>query len=71
MNTFHDMHLFGCTRTVKSLNATLKVLTQMFNLAVICLFLEEVPWKLGIRLDVVSVNVVISAFSDMGILEKG
>lgn len=71
MNTFYDMHLFGCTRTVKSLNATLKVLTQMFNLAVICLFLEEVPWKLGIRLDVVSVNVVISAFSDMGILEKG
>ena len=28
INTFYDMHLYGCNRTVKSFNAALKVLIQ-------------------------------------------
>lgn len=70
MNTFYDMHLIGCKRTVKSLNAALKVLTQTRDLVAIEKFLEEIPWKFGIRLDVISVNIVISALCGMGILDK-
>ncbi|KAK9281341.1 hypothetical protein L1049_004241 [Liquidambar formosana] len=70
VNTFYDMHLFGCPRTVKSFNATLKVLTQTRDLDAIESFLREVPVKFGIVLDVFSVNIVIKAFCEMGILDK-
>ncbi|KAK6127936.1 hypothetical protein DH2020_038313 [Rehmannia glutinosa] len=70
VNTFCDMHLYGCKRTVKSFNAALKVLTQSRDLEAIDSFLSDVPFRLGITLDVYSVNIVIKAFCEMGILEK-
>uniref|UniRef100_A0A5B6ZKG8 Pentatricopeptide repeat-containing protein n=1 Tax=Davidia involucrata TaxID=16924 RepID=A0A5B6ZKG8_DAVIN len=70
VDTFYDMHLYGCRRTVKSFNAALKILTQTRDLEAIGLFLREVPWKFGIELDIFSVNIVIKAFCEMGILDK-
>ncbi|KZV26111.1 pentatricopeptide repeat-containing protein [Dorcoceras hygrometricum] len=70
VNTFYDMHLYGCKRTVKSFNATLKVLTQSRDLVAIESFLTDVPFRFGIKLDVFSVNIVVKAFCEMGILEK-
>lgn len=70
VDTFYNMHLFGCKRTSKSLNATLKVLSQTRDLEAINLLLEEVPSEFGITLDVISVNIVINAFCGMGILDK-
>ncbi|CAA0824425.1 Pentatricopeptide repeat-containing protein -mitochondrial [Striga hermonthica] len=70
VQTFHDMHLHRCKRTVKSFNATLKVLTQSRDLKAISLFLNDVPVKFGIQLDVYSINIVIKAFCEMGILDK-
>ncbi|KAA8540479.1 hypothetical protein F0562_024602 [Nyssa sinensis] len=70
VDTFYDLHLYGCRRTVKSFNAALKVLTETRDLEAIELFLREVPWKFGIELDILSVNIVIKAFCEMGILDK-
>ncbi|KAI3463396.1 hypothetical protein Pfo_020059 [Paulownia fortunei] len=70
VNTFCDMHLYGCKRTVKSFNAALKVLTQSQDLEAIESFLSDIPFRFGIELDVYSVNIVIKAFCEMGILEK-
>ncbi|KAM7480361.1 hypothetical protein LguiA_028574 [Lonicera macranthoides] len=70
INTFYDMHLYGCSRTVKSFNAALKVLTETRDLTAIESFLGEVPWKFGIKLDIFSVNIVIKAFCEMGISDK-
>ncbi|OVA00441.1 Pentatricopeptide repeat [Macleaya cordata] len=70
VDTFYNMHLFGCPRTVKSFNAALKVLTQTRDLDVIQLFLNEVPQKFGISPDVYSLNIVIKAFCEMGLLDS-
>ncbi|OIT02106.1 PREDICTED: pentatricopeptide repeat-containing protein At1g80150, mitochondrial isoform X1 [Nicotiana attenuata] len=70
VNTFYDMHLYGCPRTVKSFNAALKVLTQSRDLKAIESFLWDVPEKFSINIDILSVNTVISSFCEMGILEK-
>ncbi|KAL7152528.1 hypothetical protein ABFS83_04G104200 [Erythranthe nasuta] len=70
VDTFCDMHLYGCKRTVKSFNAALKVLTQSRDLAAIESFLSDVPFRYGIELDDYSINIVIKAFCEMGILEK-
>ncbi|KAK9757707.1 hypothetical protein RND81_01G181200 [Saponaria officinalis] len=70
VDTFYSMHLFRCRRTVKSLNATLKVLTQTRDLEAIRSFLKEAPCEFGVELDVVSMNIVVSAFCQMGILDK-
>ncbi|XP_057967170.1 pentatricopeptide repeat-containing protein At1g80150, mitochondrial [Malania oleifera] len=70
LDTFYDMHLFGCRRTVKSFNAALTVLAQARDLGAIEAFLREVPWKYGVELDIFSVNIVIKAFCGMGILDK-
>ncbi|KAL2892642.1 hypothetical protein RDABS01_008551 [Bienertia sinuspersici] len=70
IDTFYNMHLYGCRRTVKSLNATLKVLTQTRDLASINSFLKEVPWEFGIELDIISVNIVINSFCQMGMLDE-
>lgn len=70
IDTFYDMHLFGCRRTVKSFNAALKVLTQSRDLEAIDLFLRDVPFKFGIELDAFSVNIAIKALCDMDILDK-
>ncbi|KAF8389104.1 hypothetical protein HHK36_025789 [Tetracentron sinense] len=70
VETFYNMHLFGCTRTVKSFNAALKVLAQTRDLEAIQLFLNENPEKFDITLDVFSVNIVVKAFCEMGILDS-
>lgn len=70
IDTFCDMHLYGCCRTVKSFNAALKVLTQTRDLGAIEAFLNEVPQKFDIEVDVFSVNILIKAFCEMGILVK-
>lgn len=70
IDTFCDMHLYGCSRTVKSFNAALKVLTQTRDLGAIESFMNEVAEKFDIKLDVFSVNIVIKAFCEMGILVK-
>ncbi|KAL9228786.1 hypothetical protein vseg_004329 [Gypsophila vaccaria] len=70
VDTFYSMHLFRCKRTVKSLNATLKVLAQTRDLEAVSSFLKEAPCEFGVELDVVSMNIVVSAFCQMGILDK-
>lgn len=70
VNTFRDMHLYGCKRTVKSFNAALKVLTQSKDLQAIDSFLNDAPVRFGIQLDAFSFNIVIKAFCEMGVLEK-
>ncbi|GFS37205.1 tetratricopeptide repeat (TPR)-like superfamily protein [Actinidia rufa] len=70
VDTFYNMHLYGCRRTVKSFNAALTVLTQSRDLEAIESFLTEVPWKFGIEIDIFSVNIVIKAFCEMIILDK-
>lgn len=70
VGTFYDMHLYGCPRTVKSFNAALKVLAQTRDVAGIESFLGEVRWRHGIEIDILSVNIVVKAFCEMGILEK-
>ncbi|KAL6539138.1 hypothetical protein OROGR_011787 [Orobanche gracilis] len=70
VNTFCDMHLFGCKRTVKSFNAALKVLSQSRDLEAINSFLSDVPFRFGIEVDVYSVNIVVKAFCEMGFWDK-
>lgn len=70
IDTFSDMHLYGCTRTVKSYNAALKVLTQTRDLKAIEAFVSDIPQRFDIQLDVFSVNIVIKAFCELGILTK-
>ncbi|GAB2224336.1 hypothetical protein Droror1_Dr00005091 [Drosera rotundifolia] len=70
LGTFYDMHLYGCKRTVKSLNAALKVLAQTRDLAAISSFIREVPVKYEIQLDIISVNIVIGALCGMDIIDK-
>jgi len=66
--------MIGTCLDVKGLlnpsNAALEVLATLRDLALICSFLEVVPWNLGIRLNVVSVNIVRSAFCNTGIVDK-
>lgn len=70
VNTFCDIHLYGCNRTVKSFNAALKVLTQSRDLQAIDSFLNDASFRFGIKLDAFSFNIVIKAFCEMGLLEK-
>ncbi|KAF5190531.1 Pentatricopeptide repeat-containing protein [Thalictrum thalictroides] len=70
VDTFYNMHLFGCSQTVKSFNAALKVLTQTRDLQLIRSFLNEAPQKFCISRDIYSVNIVIKAFCEMGFLDS-
>ncbi|RAL43234.1 hypothetical protein DM860_015124 [Cuscuta australis] len=70
INTFYDMHLYGCQRTVKSLNAALKVLTLSRDSEAIEKFLRDVSLKFDIRLDILSLNIIVKAFCEMGIPDK-
>jgi pentatricopeptide repeat protein len=66
LRTFQEMGMYGCPRTAKSLNATMKVLlrAQMFDEA-LWLF-EEGPEKYGVELDDISCNTVVKMYCDMG-----
>ncbi|KAK2974388.1 hypothetical protein RJ640_021244 [Escallonia rubra] len=70
VDTYYNMHLYGCRRTVKSFNAALKVLTQTRDLAAIMSFLRDSPWKYGFQLDTFSVNIVIKALCELDIPDK-
>lgn len=70
VNTFFDMDLYGCHRTVKSFNATLKVLAQTRNPEKIDSFLRDAPLKAGIKLDVYSLNIFIKALCEMETLDR-
>lgn len=70
IDTFHQMHSFGCSRTVKSFNVTLKVLSQTRNFDSIIQFLEEIPSTFNIQLDIYSVNIVIKAFCELEKLQE-
>ncbi|XP_022979497.1 pentatricopeptide repeat-containing protein At1g80150, mitochondrial-like [Cucurbita maxima] len=70
VDTFYNMHLYGCSRTVKSFNAVLKVLMKARDLGALEAFLREAPEKFNIELDIISVNIVVKAFCDMGILNR-
>ncbi|KAK9054802.1 hypothetical protein SSX86_025881 [Deinandra increscens subsp. villosa] len=67
VNTFKDMHLYGCNRTVKSLNAVLKVLAQAGDVEAFESFFRS---EFDVKLDVVSMNIVMDAFCRMGMADK-
>jgi pentatricopeptide repeat protein len=66
LRTFQEMGMYGCPRTAKSLNATMKVLlrARMFDEA-LSLF-EEGPEKYDVEVDDISCNAVVKMFYDMG-----
>lgn len=64
LNTFYQMGDFRCVRTVKSFNATLNVLAKSRDFDEISRFLNEVPRRFDIRLDVYSVNIAVKAFCE-------
>ncbi|XP_031381982.1 pentatricopeptide repeat-containing protein At1g80150, mitochondrial isoform X1 [Punica granatum] len=70
VDTFSNMHLFGCKRTVKSFNATLQVLVQTRDLEAIQAFFLEMPSKFHVELDVISLNIVIKALCEMCVLDR-
>lgn len=70
IDTFYNMHLHGCKRTVKSVNAALKVLTGTRDLAAIEAFVNEAPKKFDIELDIFSVNIIVKALCETGNLDK-
>ncbi|XP_022723479.1 pentatricopeptide repeat-containing protein At1g80150, mitochondrial-like [Durio zibethinus] len=70
MDTFYDMHLYGCKRTVKSFNAALNVLIQTRDLRAIEAFLTDVPPKFIVELDTYTVNIVVKAFCEMDFLDR-
>ncbi|KAL1199343.1 Pentatricopeptide repeat-containing protein [Cardamine amara subsp. amara] len=69
LDTFYNMDSYGCTRTVKSFNAALKVLTFKPDLTTIREFLHYVPSKYNIDIDAVSFNIAIQSFCDVGFLD--
>ncbi|XP_027341214.1 pentatricopeptide repeat-containing protein At1g80150, mitochondrial [Abrus precatorius] len=67
VHTFYNMR---CRRTVKSFNATLQVLAQSPNFDSIRQFLVQVSPRFDIQLDIVSVNIAIKAFCEVGKLQE-
>uniref|UniRef100_J3MU59 Pentacotripeptide-repeat region of PRORP domain-containing protein n=1 Tax=Oryza brachyantha TaxID=4533 RepID=J3MU59_ORYBR len=65
LRTFREMGLYGCPRTAKSLNATMKVLlrARLFD-EVLQLF--EGSESYGVELDDISYNTVVKMMCDMG-----
>ncbi|KAL4313188.1 hypothetical protein GQ457_01G039120 [Hibiscus cannabinus] len=70
IDTFYDMHLYGCKRTVKSFNSALKVMTQTRNIRAIEDFVTSVKSKFVIELDAYTVNIVTKAFCEMNSLDS-
>ena len=67
--TFDEMPLYGCPRTVKSFNATLRVLCQSRRLDLVENFIEQAATRYEIQLDEISYNIFIKALCDAGRLE--
>ncbi|XP_076937478.1 pentatricopeptide repeat-containing protein At1g80150, mitochondrial-like [Bidens hawaiensis] len=70
VSTYKDMHLYGCSRTVKSLNAVLKVLAQTGDLEAFDSFFGDIRLQYDVQVDVVSLNIVMDAFCRMGMPDK-
>ncbi|KAF3320162.1 pentatricopeptide repeat-containing protein [Carex littledalei] len=70
VKTFQEMHLFGCKRTVKSFNATLKVLSQASRFHELCQLFNNAPQIYGIQLDEISYNTLIKVMCEMGSLDS-
>ncbi|AEE36363.1 unnamed protein product [Arabidopsis thaliana] len=69
LDTFFNMDLYGCKRSVKSFNAALQVLSFNPDLHTIWEFLHDAPSKYGIDIDAVSFNIAIKSFCELGILD--
>ncbi|MQM14478.1 hypothetical protein Taro_047412 [Colocasia esculenta] len=70
LRTFDEMHLRGCPRTVKSFNATLRVLCQTRSYDEIQTFFHDASVKYGISVDEISCNILIKAMCELGSLES-
>lgn len=70
LQTFNQMHLFGCPRTVKSFNAILKVLSQACRYQDAQMLLDDCATKYGIVLDEISYNITIKLMCEMGDLDS-
>lgn len=71
LKTFDEMPATGCRhRTVKSFNATLKVLSQARKFDDVRSLFTEGPVKYGIELDEISYNTVIKVMCEMGRLDS-
>lgn len=68
LKTFSEMHLFGCRRTVKSFNATLKVLYENRRFDQLQMVIDEGVACLGIVLDDISYNIIIKSLCERGSL---
>ncbi|KAM0884445.1 hypothetical protein ACQ4PT_030971 [Festuca glaucescens] len=66
LQTFKEMELYGCPRTAKSLNATMKVLMQSRLFDEVFQLLDEASARYGVELDDVSYNTVVKMACDMG-----
>ncbi|ONK79312.1 uncharacterized protein A4U43_C01F5090 [Asparagus officinalis] len=67
--TFEEMHLFGCLRTVKSFNATLKVLYENRRFDEIQEVINVSRSKFGIEFDDISFNIIIKVLCELGHLD--
>ncbi|KAK7261914.1 hypothetical protein RIF29_28238 [Crotalaria pallida] len=70
LQTFDDLHLYNCRRTVKSFNATLCVLSKTHDFRLIAMFLDDAVRRFDIRIDLYSVNIAVKAFCEMGRLRE-
>ncbi|KAJ6800507.1 pentatricopeptide repeat-containing protein-like, mitochondrial [Iris pallida] len=68
LKTFSEMHLLGCCRTVKSFNATLKVLYENRRFDQLQKVVDGGVAELGIVLDDISYNIIIKSVCEMGSL---
>ncbi|KAK1606179.1 hypothetical protein QYE76_029852 [Lolium multiflorum] len=66
LRTFKEMDLYGCPRTAKSLNATMKVLAQSRRFDDVLQLLDDASPTYGVALDAVSYNTVVKMACDMG-----
>jgi pentatricopeptide repeat protein len=66
LKTFWEMDMYGCPRTAKSLNATMKVLVRARLFDKVLQLVEEGPKKYGVELDDISNNTAVKMFCDMG-----
>lgn len=67
---FDEMPKLNCERTVMSFNALLSVCVNSKKFDKIDGFFQELPGNLGIVPDVVSYNIIVNAFCEMGSLDS-
>uniref|UniRef100_A0ACD6AMF0 Uncharacterized protein n=1 Tax=Avena sativa TaxID=4498 RepID=A0ACD6AMF0_AVESA len=66
LRTFKEMEMYGCPRTAKSLNATMKVLMQSRLFDEVWQLLDDASARYGVELDDVSYNTVVKMACDIG-----